>query len=408
MSADLLDTGFPSEAEIAAIGRMTDAVQRNTWITWSYHRLDRAMEEVTGTADLSWCGFAVWASQTAGTFISESAFPKILTDWVNGIHGGVGFLERVALLFLDVIGAPVHWLAKEILGDVVKAIGDGNQAVFIDIAPPFSRLLALLDGRQRLTPDERTAFLASIQAAAGGDSTKALRWAFTALLDGMELTAPGPRAERVCVANSWTGWVEQTHVQPYIVKSMNAPIADLLLEHVEAHIRRLGLGGVKILTRDMRRAILAPLAALFEAVFRDIETRYMMTLQVPHERFQLGKDVPPLPSGNPFPEALTNIESPDLDEVLTLLHAQELRGSGASDWASFDQRMRYIAVLFRSRQQDSSLRNTPPRPTTPAPESLVLLARLKRPATDIAPGLGVPAPAAVPASTDAQGKRTDN
>jgi hypothetical protein len=367
MSADIPDTGFPSEATIAAIGRMTDAVQRNTWITWSYHRLDRAMEEVTGTADLSWRGFAVWASQTAGTFISESAFPKILTDWVNGIHGNVGVLERIALLFLDVVGAPLRWLAQEILGDVVKAIGDGNQAVFIDIAPPFSRLLARLDGRPRLPPEERAAFLASIHAAAGGDSTKALRWAFAALLDGMDQTAPGPRAERVCVANCWTGWVEQTHMQPYIVKSMNAPIADLFFEHLEEHIQRLGLHGVRFLTRDLRRTLLAPLAALFEVASRDIETKIMMTLQLPHEDLRLGNDVSPLPSGNPFPEALTRIESPDLDEVLTLLHAQELLGSGASDWSSFDQRMRYIGVLFRSRQQEASLRNKPARPKPPAP-----------------------------------------
>jgi hypothetical protein len=196
-------------------------------------------------------------------------------------------------------------------------------------------------------------------------------------------------------------------MQPYIVKSMNAPIADLFFEHLEEHIQRLGLHGVRFLTRDLRRTLLAPLAALFEVASRDIETKIMMTLQLPHEDLRLGNDVSPLPSGNPFPEALTRIESPDLDEVLTLLHAQELLGSGASDWSSFDQRMRYIGVLFRSRQQEASLRNKPARPKPPAPEAWVLLATLKRPAAELAPG-GVPEPGVAPASPDARAERTDN
>ena len=50
-----------------------------------------------------------------------------------------------------------------------------------------------------------------------------------------------------------------------------------------------------------------------------------------------------------------------------LLHAQQLEGTAADDWCSFDHRMRYIGTLFRSRQQDPSLRSRPTPPPLPVP-----------------------------------------
>jgi len=71
---DRLD--FPSVEEISAIAEQDDPAIRNLWITWSYYRLNLAMEAVIGHRDLSWCGFATWASKTAGIFIRQDSLSE--------------------------------------------------------------------------------------------------------------------------------------------------------------------------------------------------------------------------------------------------------------------------------------------------------------------------------------------
>lgn len=362
MTESTSEEGFPSEDEIKKIGAIADATRRNQWITWSYHRLDRSMTLVTGDADVSWCGFATWASSTAGTFISRSAFSSLIEDLLGRIHAKTGPLERAAIFFLDrVLGVSLRILAPRIIDRVSGAIGAGNQAVFLDIAPPFSRLLSRLGGRPGLDPAEREAFLGTLDAEADENARKALRKAFEAFLDGMGKTAPGERAERVLLANAWIGWVEQTLVQPYIERSMNAPVEDILFGFIDEHRHLQGLLAPLVPAAALRE-LLAPLVRLLELVMRELSTDAMMQLTVPGKTFYLGEDVPPLAPGKPFPDALAHVASPDLDELLMLLHAQRLEGSAARDWASFDQRMRYIGTLFRSRQQDRSLRSRPAAP----------------------------------------------
>lgn len=366
MKNEITAAGFPSEDEIKEIGAISDPVLRNQWITWSYFRLDRAMIPVSGERNVTWCAFATWASNTAGGFISESVFPAILTDWINRTHNDANPLARVALLFLDVIGLPFHHLAKTILDTVAGAIGGGNKAVFLDIAPPFARLLTMLDGHQHLDPEQEQVFLASLQSQKGENARKALLKAFEALLAGMKETAPGPQAERMLLSSAWIGWIEQTLVQPYIVLALNAPVRDLFHQSVFEHIAKTHHATALLVPEKALRSLLSPLFALAELTFRDLSTVYMMTLNTPTTTFHLGQDVPPLPDGRAFPDDLTKISSPDLDELLMLLHAQKLEGSAAHDWASFDERMRYIATLFRSRLQDQSLRTAPPAPRSSA------------------------------------------
>jgi hypothetical protein len=78
----------------------------------------------------------------------------------------------------------------------------------------------------------------------------------------------------------------------------------------------------------------------------------------------LGRDVCALPSPGAYPPALATITDLDLSALIRELGATTAQGSAAGDWAYFDDRMRYIAVLLRSRQQDRALRRAPePAPT---------------------------------------------
>jgi hypothetical protein len=111
--------------------------------------------------------------------------------------------------------------------------------------------------------------------------------------------------------------------------------------------------------------------------FRWLATRSILSLKLPTGSLPLGRDVPAAPGALLFPADLQALRRDDLVAVfrrygaapqtaeqqarLATAPAQPARqavrapGSAAWDWAQFSQRMRYILVLFRSRQQDETL-----------------------------------------------------
>jgi hypothetical protein len=65
--------------------------------------------------------------------------------------------------------------------------------------------------------------------------------------------------------------------------------------------------------------------------------------------------MPPLPDGGMYSKDLDALEAPQPLQLFEELHATEAAGSAAQDWAKFEERMRYIGVLFRSRQAEKTL-----------------------------------------------------
>src|SRR4029450_9806023 len=92
----------PSAAEINAIADMQDAAMRNLWITWSYYRLNRAMVAITGNADLTWWGFAVWASKTAGAFIRQQEAGPLIDKWLGLATANAGIVPRVVAVAVGI------------------------------------------------------------------------------------------------------------------------------------------------------------------------------------------------------------------------------------------------------------------------------------------------------------------
>jgi hypothetical protein len=60
-----------------------------------------------------------------------------------------------------------------------------------------------------------------------------------------------------------------------------------------------------------------------------------------------------------YPEPLTSLDAPSPLQLLEQLNAVNDVGSAAKDWAVYTDRMRYIGVLFRSRQQHTVLWQAP-------------------------------------------------
>lgn len=339
---------FPSVSEINQIVAISDAALRNLRITDAYFRLSRAMGAITGPGNLSWCGFATWASKTAGQYIRQDEVPALIEDWIDGAVARAGSLGPLDLIpNFDSMGF-LRDFAKTVIDSVSEAIGTGNREVFADVAPPFSNLLTLWTAHEGVIPEaDKQAFL---EALRGGNPPDDMFNAFCAMFTAAEGAGSRAAAQCLCYANALIGCVEQTRVQPYIQQSLNAPVADLFLKRVDQH-----LSGI---LADALKDLLKPLANQLERTFQDLSTRWLMTLALPDGVLRLGENVPPL-DGILYPDDLAELAAPQPLEAYTSLDALNVAHSAAEDWVDYGQRMRYIAVLFRTRQQDRELWTAP-------------------------------------------------
>ncbi len=106
---------------------------------------------------------------------------------------------------------------------------------------------------------------------------------------------------------------------------------------------------------------MGPLIRRFEETLQRVITASLLTFATPTGQLDTDQDIPPLPNGDMYPDALKR---------LTLLEAQDLvneldytpnttRGSGARNWRQLGDRMNYIVDYFRSRQQERALLQAP-------------------------------------------------
>jgi hypothetical protein len=91
--------------------------------------------------------------------------------------------------------------------------------------------------------------------------------------------------------------------------------------------------------------------------WRRFVTRLAMQYQLPASSVRVGKDVDAASRDNPFPAPLIQLRQERLLQIWEELagSSQHVAGSAASDWSRLPSRMRFIATLFRARQQDRGL-----------------------------------------------------
>lgn len=322
-SRSIVLSGLPDRHLIAEVAAMSDAVQRNLWITYIYHRLEIALAERLGGDDVSWCAYGTWASKSAGRFIRGEVVLDVLRPLVAR-------------------NAAVARVVGRIDDDIRDRIGRGNLLVFAELAPLFGGLIEILDLPQAARPAALAALLDGLvsgETEEGGQDL--LRRAFQTYVAAAATADAKARAEQILLANTLVGYHEQIRLQPMIAAALNAPLA--VLVDVEAAPLRRALGER---LGDLARSLL---------------TRWMMTIDLPEGALSLGRDVPATADGRMFPTALTRIEHPELRAVLEAVDRtpDTTDGSAASDWAALADRMNFIVDLFRSRQRDHSLRRAP-------------------------------------------------
>ena len=102
--------------------------------------------------------------------------------------------------------------------------------------------------------------------------------------------------------------------------------------------------------------VTAHLVAVVRRRVRRILTEHLMTLDLAGTRLRLGRDII-----GTRPLGLREPRDAELRELLATIDPapDSTVGSGARDWADLGDRMHYIAELFRTRQEDTTLLAAP-------------------------------------------------
>jgi len=158
-------------------------------------------------------------------------------------------------------------------------------------------------------------------------------------------------------------------LQREITLALNAPI-DYLRDDLDmwyvygpgARLRGLSRAGWAV-NSLVRRVAMPAAERLAKGIWQRLATRWLMQLSLPDEVLDLGEDLPLLPDRSAFPgplmtQALVGVDA-DLLAWLSFAYRDTLRGSRATDWTSFPERMNTICNLFRSRQQQRALFRSP-------------------------------------------------
>jgi hypothetical protein len=358
-------SSYPSEAEVAGIAAMQDAAARNRQITEAYWKLSAEVERrILGHAN--WCTFATWASQQAGVTIRHEDLPDVLrqrlqSSWkISGMDAKlIELLEQGNLDLLQLVIDSVSDLGP--LKRPSDAVERGNRKVFEEIGLQFARWLALFPDIGAITDAEMDSFCQGLAAGPPPDGQDLLKQAFSNYRAAARATDAKEKAQLMLLANLQIGFHEQTRLQPDIMAALNGALlepgdlADLLMNKLTGRQGKIGKALDQVWPFHD-----TPLGKIVMVLAQDVceQVRMLITEQLmslwlpPADEVQLGRDLT-----RPFPEILQELSNPDVLHLLAGFDPtlDSERGSGVKDWANFQQRMRFIADLFRACGVDKSL-----------------------------------------------------
>jgi hypothetical protein len=365
----------PSVADVERIAERRDPVIRNLQITQCYHELSQALAARTEGGPANWCTFATWASKQAGGTIRKEdlarAFERLFARSPEAISAGDSAAASVASLGAGPAPERLRdalWRARvpdSAFERASDAVARGNRKVFEEIGRAFASFLALLGTGGSLNPNALAAFREGLRPGAPPTGQGYLRQAFSSYAQAIRERDPKARAELVLLANLAIGWHEQRRLQPEISEALDAPFAQPvklrreLLRQLAGLRPGLALRLLRELVRGRRSAVIDVLDELdrrVKQIAHGAVTEVLMTLSLPGETLSLARDVPGV-----FATELRTIENTDLRALLARVDPtpDTTRGSGARDWSDLEERIHYIADLFRVYQDDPKLLGDP-------------------------------------------------
>ncbi len=368
-----------STAAVERIASLTDPVQRNFQITRSYHEISLAMSKRLDPV-ASWCTFATWASRQAGQTIRHEDLAKALerklaTD--PAISQGVYDIAKSAVLKgsrLEKHGiSKLIWETidpKAAMARAGDAVARGNQKVYAEIGWEFARFIETCLGDRAYDSDKIARFCEKLRPGNPPGGQQYLRQAFTRYYQALFETDEKKKAELILLANIECGFHEQTRLQPEIAEAMEASVVDpkffknSLLGALFPHQSWLRSAGSIFTTFFNRPTPLDLAIGKFATTVRHrirlFLSSHLMELGFPAGvQLPLGRDL-----SARFPANLVNLTNPDLLILLKKIDPtpDSLRETGAVDWADLNDRLHFIADLFRCYQESAGLLAPPFEP----------------------------------------------
>jgi hypothetical protein len=359
----------PDVEEVRRVVAIANPVIRNLEITYCYSRLADAIAARTGQG-ANWCTYATWASRQAGGTIRGE-------DLVEGLGPRLGkgrellhparslwrWLLRRGLLDPDSrlgrLTAELHtpFDAFELESD---AAARGNRKVFEEIGFEFARYLHEVPADAPPDSPQSRRFIEGLRPGDPPEGQRYLRQAFARYERQRFENAPKERVELVVLANLEVGFHEQTRLQPEIREAVDAAYAtkqDLGARLLEVLFPRAAR---RRLVRRPAAALLGFLASGVQRtaseLAREVVTESLLVLSLPDRVLALGTHL-----DDPFPDSLREIENADFAALLARYEPVPPTADdcGATDWAELDQRMHYIAHLFRCFHSSAELFEPP-------------------------------------------------
>jgi hypothetical protein len=365
---------IPTVSDVNRIAAMADPVARNHEITRCYYELSRELVPVVGSG-ANWCTFATWASRQAGQTIRGDDLRQAFQDRlrvstelmsllgifarsVSGSRVGRdvdGFIRKVTAA-LDVDGA---------FRRSSDAVARGNRKVFEEIAREFARFLAMFGEDTAVDESKVAGFCSALRDGAPPSGQRCLRDAFATYARSRFEPDAALRAQMLYHANLLVGLHEQTRLQPEIAEAISSTLGDPaeLRRHIRQIIVPSGWAGVVGFFSGLfgRRPPLDPIldriVAELVRVLRQTITAELMTLRMPRGVvLRLGQDL-----AGSYPVGLASPSDPELLALLSRIDPTPGSpfDSGTRDWADFNDRMHFIAELFRLRHEDAAMFDAP-------------------------------------------------
>jgi hypothetical protein len=360
----------PTVEDVRRIVAIANPVVRNLEITQCYGRLSAAMAQRTGRC-ANWCTFATWASRQAGRTIRGEDLLETLrtrlkpTPPTQRLLHPLATLGRALLrngLFdpqsrLGRLTAQLH-SPFDVFERTSDAVARGNRKVFEEIGLEFARYLHEVPPDATADGPELRAFLDKLRPGEPPDGQRYLHQAFTRYARVAEVTDERARAQLLLLANLEIGMHEQTRLQPEIRESLDAPY-----EVKEDLDRRLLKALAPWWRRPPPRLLAKPAGALgsraqrgLADMLREIITKALMVMSLPGRVLSLGARF-----DEPIPAALAQLTDAELSALFERFAAAVpgAADEAARDWSVFEQRMHYIAFLFRAYHLHEELLGPP-------------------------------------------------
>jgi len=362
---------IPPVQEIDRIVRISDPILRNLQITQCYCELSDAVAALIG-ASANWCTFATWASKQAGQTIRQEDLLRTFEERFYlspeisaALENLTGSLKRIGANLPVRASKPAILRALDPRAAFARAgdaVARGNKKVFEEIGREFARFLECLHGDESFDAGKTAQFCAALRPGDPPDGQRLLSEAFTAYSRARFQTGK-EKAETLLLANLCAGYHEQIRLQPEIAEALDAALGDpadlkqrllaVFLPGFYLRARARLLRGHETFLDDL----VARVVRETNRLIRQVITEHLMTLHISNApALRLGRDL----SGN-FPPDLERIEDARLKEILDRVDAtaDNLKNSGAVDWAEFTDRMHFIADFFRLSQERRDLFDAP-------------------------------------------------